>query len=211
MSNYIFDLDGTLINSSREVLSCMEKAFLKSNYPIDKSNLTTNVIGPPLKEIIKLIAPELSDEEKIAEITQNFREIYDVNEEDKSEVYPNVYKVLESLKAGNHRLFMATFKPTKPTMRIVEQYKFDYFEEIYTIDKFGTFITKEEMIKQIVEKYGLNKSETYMIGDALSDIQAAKNAGVTAVGVLWGYGDNKQPLIENADIILESLEQLCQK
>lgn len=211
MSNYIFDLDGTLINSSREVLSCMEKAFIKSNYPIDKSNLTTNVIGPPLKEIIKLIAPELSDEEKIAEITQNFREIYDVNEEDKSEVYPNVYKVLESLKAGNHRLFMATFKPTKPTMRIVEQYKFDYFEEIYTIDKFGTFITKEEMIKQIVEKYGLNKSETYMIGDALSDIQAAKNAGVTAVGVLWGYGDNKQPLIENADIILESIEQLCQK
>ena len=211
MSNYIFDLDGTLINSSLEVLSCMEKAFFKSNYPIDKSNLTTNVIGPPLKEIIKLIAPELEDEDKIAEVTQNFRETYDVNQEDMSEVYPNVYKVLERLKANNHRLFMATFKPNKPTMRIIKQYKLDYFEEIYTIDKFGSFITKEEMIKQIVEKYCLKKSETYMIGDALSDIQAAKNAGVTAVGVLWGYGDNKQPLIDNADIILESIEQLCQK
>ena len=55
MNNYIFDLDGTIINSSKEVLLCFEKAFERANYVIDKSRLTPNVIGPPLKEIIKLI------------------------------------------------------------------------------------------------------------------------------------------------------------
>ncbi len=211
MNNYIFDLDGTLINSSKEVLLCMEKAFLQSNYPLDKNRLNHNVIGPPLKEIIKLLAPELEDELKISEIVNNFRELYDNDKNDISEVYGGVYKILTKLKQNGKRLFMATFKPTKPTMRIIEQFGFDCFEEIYTIDKFEKHITKEEMIIDILKKYNLEKSETCMIGDAVSDMKAAKSAGVVAVAATWGYGDNKKPLIENADIVINSIEELCQK
>lgn len=211
MNNYIFDLDGTLINSSKEVLLCMEKAFQQSNYPLDKNRLNHNVIGPPLKEIIKLLAPELEDELKISEIVNNFRELYDNDKNDISEVYRGVYKILTKLKQNGKRLFMATFKPTKPTMRIIEQFGFDCFEEIYTIDKFEKHITKEEMIIDILKKYNLEKSETCMIGDAVSDMKAAKSAGVVAVAATWGYGDNKKPLIENADIVINSIEELCQK
>ena len=211
MNNYIFDLDGTLINSSKEVLLCMEKAFLQSNYPLDKNRLNHNVIGPPLKEIIKLLAPELEDELKISEIVNNFRELYDNDKNDISEVYGGVYKILTKLKQNGKRLFMATFKPTKPTMRIIEQFGFDCFEEIYTIDKFEKHITKEEMIIDILKKYNLEKSETCMIGDAVSDMKAAKSAGVVAVAATWGYGDNKKPLIENADRVINLIEELCQK
>ena len=210
--NYIFDLDGTLINSSKEVIECMYKAFVEADYPVDKSKLTSNLIGPPLKQIISNIAPELNDEGKFSEIMFNFRRIYDNDENDISEIYSGVYDVLSALKEKKCRLFIATFKPSAPTFRIVKQFKLNYFEDVYTIDKFEKHITKEEMIKDIISKYNLKKEETVMIGDALNDVMAAKNNGIKAIGALWGYGDDKKPLIENADIVIERAEEiLCLK
>lgn len=207
MLNYIFDLDGTIINSSNEVLLCFEKAFAKANYKIDKSRLTPNVIGPPLKEIIKLIAPEIPEND-MQQVMANFREIYDYDENDISEYYSGIEEFLKQAKKDGKRLFIATFKPEKPTRRIEKQFKMDMFEDIYTIDKFGKHITKAEMIEDILNKYNLKKEETVMIGDASSDVIAAKQAGIKGIGVLWGYGENKTPLIENADIIVKNTEEL---
>ena len=207
MLNYIFDLDGTIINSSNEVLLCFEKAFAKANYKIDKSKLTPHVIGPPLKEIIKLIAPEIPEND-MQQVMANFREIYDYDENDISEYYSGIEEFLRQAKKDGKRLFIATFKPEKPTRRIEKQFKMDMFEDIYTIDKFGKHITKAEMIEDILNKYNLKKEETVMIGDAPSDVIAAKQAGIKGIGVLWGYGENKTPLIENADIIVKNTEEL---
>ena len=188
MLNYIFDLDGTIINSSNEVLLCFEKAFAKANYKIDKSRLTPNVIGPPLKEIIKLIAPEIPEND-MQQVMANFREIYDYDENDISEYYSGIEEFLRQAKKDGKRLFIATFKPEKPTRRIEKQFKMDMFEDI-------------------LNKYNLKKEETVMIGDASSDVIAAKQAGIKGIGVLWGYGENKTPLIENADIIVKNTEEL---
>ena len=205
--NYIFDLDGTIINSSKEVLLCFEKAFEKANYKIDKSRLTPNVIGPPLNEIIKLIAPDIQETD-VNIVVEYFRELYDFEENDISEFYQGIPEVLTILKNRNKKLFIATYKPEKPTMRIIKQFKLDKFDDIYTIDKFGKHITKTEMINDIIEKYSLNKSETMMIGDAPSDVICAKEAGVLAVGALWGYGENKEPLIKNSDIVINSANEI---
>lgn len=207
--NIIFDLDGTLVNSSEEVLVCFKKAFNKANYPIDLNKLTSDVIGPPLRQILELIAPELKSEDKISEIMSNFRKIYDYDENDISVMYDDVLDVLKQLKNSGKRLFIATFKPQIPTERVVEMFGIkDMFEDIYTIDKFGKHITKDEMILNIIENYCLKKSETVMVGDAASDVTAAKKAGVTAVGVLWGYGSDKSKLIENSDLLFENPKEL---
>ena len=208
MRNYIFDLDGTLINSSQEVMKCFSQAFEKSGYPLDSSRLTPEIIGPPLDEIIQNLAPELQDKNKIAELVNNFSYFYDNEIDDISKIYDGVYEVLENLKNNDCKLFMATLKPTAPTLRIIRQFKLDYFEDIYTIDKFGEFITKADMINIIVDKYKLKKEETCMVGDAVSDMSAAKSAGVCAIGVLWGYGKNKEPLIKISDITFESIYDL---
>ncbi|MBR6162976.1 HAD family hydrolase [bacterium] len=211
-SSYIFDLDGTLINSSKEVLLCFKKAFKKANYPVKEERLNSNVIGPPLRDIIRIIAPELKDEELIGEIENNFRELYDYDENDISELYPGVPDILSDLKRQGKRIFLATFKPKKPTERILRQFKLEVFEDVYTIDKFEKHITKAEMIEDIIKKYSLLKSETAMVGDAKSDMTAAKEAKVTAIGALWGYGTDKAPLRETADYCINNLKELiCQK
>lgn len=207
INNYILDLDGTIINSSNEVLLCFEKAFAQSNYKIDKSRLTPNVIGPPLKEIIKLIAPEINEND-IEIVMENFRLIYDYDEHDISEYYSGVLEFLNKAKNSGKKLFIATYKPEKPTRRIEKQFKMDMFEEIYTIDKFGEHITKTQMINDILNKFNLKKEETVMIGDASSDVISAKEAGVTGIGILWGYGDDKTNLIKNSDYVVKNTQEL---
>lgn len=207
INNYILDLDGTIINSSNEVLLCFEKAFAQSNYKIDKSRLTPNVIGPPLKEIIKLIAPEINEND-VEIVMENFRLIYDYDEHDISEYYSGVLEFLNKAKNSGKKLFIATYKPEKPTRRIEKQFKMDMFEEIYTIDKFGEHITKTQMINDILNKFNLKKEETVMIGDASSDVISAKEAGVTGIGVLWGYGDDKTNLIKNSDYVVKNTQEL---
>ena len=207
--NYIFDLDGTLVNSSEEVLLCFTKSFDEAHYKIDSSRLTSDVIGPPLKQIIQTIAPELTQEEKINEIMQNFRRIYDYDENDISVMYDRIYELLSELKKQNCKLFIATFKPTIPTMRLAKLFHLDeIFEDIYTIDKFGKKISKEYMISDIISSYNFEKSQTVMIGDAASDMIAAKGAGIDGIGVLWGYGSDKNPLKENATHTVKNVEEL---
>lgn len=207
-NNFIFDLDGTLINSSEEVILCFKKAFKKANYPINETLFTSNVIGPPLKEIINSLAPELTDEDKINELIENFRELYDYDENDISVIFDGIYDFLLKLKNLNKKLFIATFKPSIPTKRLIKKFKFDMFDDVYTIDKLGKHITKTEMIEDIIKKYNLKKEETVMIGDAPSDVIAGNKAGITSIGVLWGYGSDKTNLIKNARICVNDVEEL---
>lgn len=209
--NYIFDMDGTLINSSEEVLLCLQKAFEKAGVEYETDRMSSDIIGPPLKQIMHNLAPNICDDE-MSEVMKNFRQIYDYDENDISVLYEGIEELVKGLKQDGKKLFIATFKPTIPTMRLVAKFFPNTFEDIYTIDKFGKQITKEEMIKDIVSRYRLDKSKTVMIGDAVSDVFAGKKAGVTSIGVLWGYGADKTKLIENADYIINKIEKTkCQK
>ena len=206
--NYIFDLDGTIINSSNEVLNCLERAFESADYPIDRSRLTSDLIGPPLRIIIQNVAPQLKDETVIDIITRNFREIYDNDKNDISVLYDGIYDKLLDLKKRNKRLFLATLKPHKPTQRVICDFKLNMFEDIYTIDKFSKQMTKTEMILDIIGKYNLNKTETVMIGDAASDVISAKEAGIEGIGALWGYGKDKTDLIKNSEFVISKAEEI---
>lgn len=205
--NYIFDMDGTLINSCEEVMICLKKAFKKADFSVDEARFTSNVIGPPLKEIIKLCAPEINDCDA-DNVMGIFRNIYDFDEDDVSVMYSGVMEFLDKLKKNKKRIFLATFKPHVPTLRLIKKFNLDMFEDIYTIDKFGYHMSKDEMIKDMIKKYNLCPDKTVMIGDAAGDVIAAKKAGVTGIGVLWGYGDDKSKLIENSDIIIEDIKEL---
>lgn len=214
INNYIFDLDGTLTDSSKEVLLCFEKAFENTGITIDKKRLNSDVIGPPLVDIIKLIAPSIKDDkEKLNQVMLAFREIYDYDENDITTLYDGVYDLLLELKKAGRKMFIATFKPMLPTERVLKKLGLkNLFEDVYTIDKFGEKISKTEMIEDILKKYNLKKTETIMIGDAINDMNAAKQAGIIGVAAMWGYEADKEKLSQSASFVANSAMELkCQK
>lgn len=202
--NYIFDLDGTLVNSSDEVMLCFKSACDNLGADINPKTYNTDVIGPPLEEIFRTIIVDNSNDKLIKALVVEFNRIYDFDENDQSPMYENAYDWLTSLKKSGKRLFMATNKFLNPTVRLMKKFNFDMFEDVYTIDKMaGRYISKQEMIESIIEKYGLEKSQTVMVGDTPGDVKSAHKAGIKAIGVLWGYGSDKTVLNEISDFIME--------
>ena len=114
--NYIFDLDGTIVNSSEEIIKCLKQAFYDANITVAEEKFSSDIIGPPIHQIIKSVCENI-DETSLQKVISNFRKIYDYDIEDVSFLYQGVLKTLKSFKASGKRLFVATFKPNVPTIR----------------------------------------------------------------------------------------------
>ncbi len=206
--NFIFDLDGTIINSSSQILNCLKISYKDANYFVDDSKFTSDVIGPPIRTIISTITPELSNEDKILEIISNFRKNYDYSTNDVSIMYEGMFGFLFDLKKRKKKLFIATFKPKIPTFRILEKFGItDLFEDIYTVDKYSQPMTKKAMLTDIITQYCLEKNITAMIGDDSSDMVAAKENNINGIGVLWGYGKDKTKLISNSTYTIKNVKE----
>lgn len=202
--NYIFDLDGTIVDSSNEILKCLKKAFQDNICTIPAERFTPNLIGPPIRQIIENVAPEIKEEEVKKNIISSFRKNYDFDNVDCSSLYPQIREYLEFLKNSNKKLYIATFKPKIPTLRLVKMFNLDMFDSIYTVDYPHPFTSKSEMVKSLLKEQNLELNETVIIGDSVSDILAGKTNDITAVGVLWGYGKDKSQIIKQADYIIEN-------
>lgn len=211
IENFIFDMDGTILNSSTEVLKCLRKAYEETGIAYDASRISTDVIGPPLRGIFQLISPEITDSEVLDRLESVYRKYYDYSEDDSSVLYDGIFDLLNLLNKMNKKLFIATNKPAIPTMRLMKSLGLDFFIDIYTLDKFeNKQINKKMMVKDIIDKYNLDKAKTVMIGDASGDVQAGKINGILSVGVLWGYAKDKKPLIEASDLVVDSVLELIE-
>ena len=208
MRNYIFDLDGTLIDSSEEILSCIKKAYIMADCKSDFNKINSSLIGLPIMQIIEKLTPDLKNQKISNEIMENFRSIYDNNEFHKTKLYEGVYETLCYLKTKNKKLFIATYKPNKPTMKILKKFHLNMFDDRDTVDKFHTQMKKAEMVTNIINKYNLNKETTALVGDTISDIDAACQSGIYSIGVSWGFEQDKSSLIKNADYIINNFKEL---
>lgn len=207
-SAYIFDMDGTLIHSAPQIMACLCQAFVRVGYEVPSDLFSVEKVGPPIRQIISSIAPELEGTQTQEEIVANFREIYDYSTTDDSRLYPHMETFLQTLHRLGKPLFVATFKPKVPTLRLINRLGLTYFKDVYTVDKYAQPISKTQMITEIVQKYALLPKQVIMFGDTESDLTAAKQAGTLAAACLWGYGQNKENLKNISDFSFASAEEL---
>lgn len=202
--NIIFDLDGTLIDSSRDIMDCLKQAYSMANV---KEGLTISkkIMGPPIREMIKKITPDLSDKD-INGIVQNFRSLYDNSDLHKTTAYEGVHDLLKSLKDNKRELFLITNKPSLPTKKILDTLKLNYFRDIVTYDLTGA--DKGMMIRALIEKWNLERPQTVMVGDSTADIIAAKDNNILSVGILYGYSGEKDIMKAGPNFIAEDMESL---
>lgn len=207
--NIIFDLDGTLIDSSEAILSAFREA-LKQQDISPKLPMTAALIGPPLKDLL----PELtgiSDQEKLDEVAAAFKAIYDNETYLSSDVYEGVDEVLSEFSARPSSLFIATNKREVPTLKIVEHLGWqDYFTGVYSLDSFPELATKKELLAAILHKHQLAANETLYIGDTESDYRAALANALDFVMVQWGYGQLGHEAVPKAATVSQLMRLIDQ-
>lgn len=203
MQNLIFDLDGTIIDSSCQILKCLNEALIECGIN-DRLN-DKAIIGPPIRKILKNKFPNFTNEEK-EKIEKVFRRKYDYPEKDLTSIYDICSLVFEEIKKyQNIMLYLCTYKPYKPTYRILNNFGlYNIFYKIYCSDHPFKFETKKDLIDFIIKSNELDRNKTVYIGDTIGDLKSSSENRIKFVGVNWGYEKDKEYLKRNSNFWLES-------
>lgn len=207
ISNILFDLDGTLVDSAGDIIDCLQKAYSVVS-PTRNVIIIKTFIGPPLAEVIKLATPDITKDEADC-VIKEFRIRYDNSDFPKTVPYEGVHDLILNLKNDGMRLFVVTNKPLVATSQILKKIRKEYFSDVITPDCIpGVKMEKSQMVSHLIEKWNLSRKECIMIGDSDADVKAAQVNGIASVAVLSGYGDKGNIAVVNPDYVIEKMSLL---
>lgn len=207
---YLFDLDGTLTESSDGIINCVIYALEKFGIQESDREKLLRFIGPPLLDSFMEFygMPQEQAEQAVAA----YRERYSTKGLFENRVYDGIPALLQGLRDQGKMLVLATSKPEKFTLRILDKFDLSkYFQYVGAASLDSSRSQKSDVIRYVLHLCGDPALETVvMIGDRHHDICGAKENGLQSVGVLYGYGDRPELEQAGADAIAESVEDLSE-
>ncbi|MBD3170041.1 MAG: HAD-IA family hydrolase [candidate division Zixibacteria bacterium] len=198
----IFDLDGTLVDSSADVVDCFKYAFEKEGLePLSEDEIKPT-IGYPLKEVLG----RYGDAERMH---ANFIEKAKIIMGDKTELLPGACEALEEIHKRGINIAIATTKIRQNTRRIIQKLGIDkYIGELSGADDVKKVKPAPEALIRLLDYYKVNKNQAIMVGDTINDILAARNAGVRCAAVMGGFDPIEKIKQAKPEWIIESTTEL---
>lgn len=201
----LFDLDGTLTDSTEGILNCLIYAIERMGFEVPED---TNIfLGPPIRQSFAEFLG--MNGEQVDEAVRIFRERYSDTGLFENRVYDGIPGMLERLKNGGKRLMVATSKPQVYAVRIFERFGLaQYFEIVGGAELDGSRDYKDEVIEYVLAKAGItDRSTVLMIGDRRQDVLGAHKTDIECMGILWGYGSVEELTQAGADYIARTPQE----
>ena len=192
----LFDLDGTLTDSAPGIVRCVEESLKPFGITVDLADVT-GFIGPPLTWSYPHYCG-LTEEETTRAVAL-FQERYAREGKFENSVYAGIPEALAALRKRGYTLGVATSKPEVFAGEIVEHFALDGYFDVVAGAELREEGTKADVIRAALASLGAVPGETAMVGDRRHDMIGAREVGVTGVGALWGFGDERE-LRENGAV-----------
>lgn len=204
MISILFDLDGTLVDSSDGIFNAFRYAFKQMNIELLDDNDMRSFIGPPLEVTFQQLFDKQDD---IETAISYFRDYYQRKGVYEVTVYLGIVESLQRLVDSGHRLFVTTSKHEPMAKQMLEKLNLSlYFTNIYgSTDK---RYHKEDVIKACIMDNQLLKENTYIVGDTLFDMIGGQKMGIKTIGVTWGFGTINELIKNGADYIYHTPSEL---
>lgn len=206
----VFDVDGTLIDSQHNIVAAMTAAFVMHGLPEPPAAAVRRVIGLSLVEAVAAVAPEL-DEDLHWRLSHAYKEAFAAlrsRPDHEEPLYPGALAALDQLEQAGWLLALATGKSQRGVRSMLERHGLHgRFLSIQTADEHPGK-PHPSMLLTAMAELGAMPADTVMIGDTAYDMRMAKNAGVGAIGVAWGYHPPDELRQAGADVVVEFYEAL---
>jgi phosphoglycolate phosphatase len=210
MKAVLFDLDGTLINSSEGIIKSAQYAL--THYGIEETDMQNlmSFIGPPLAYSFKNRYG--FSEEKAREAVEVYRERYTKIGIFECSLYPGVRECIEKLKEMGYLIGMASSKPEESCRRILKHFELiDLFDDVVGATPDGRIDTKEEVLSEVMRRWHeIPREEMCLIGDTIFDVEGANQKEIPCICVSYGFGDVEEMLAAGALKICDSMSELPQ-
>lgn len=204
----LFDLDGTLTNPERGLVSGFEYAFKKLSVNYGERESLKRFIGPPLYEEWQKVFGFTPEES--AHAIEIFREYYDVYGWWDNEPYCGIFEMLSELRKRGYTLAVATSKPEDTAKRVLNLFDLTkYFDFIGGALRSTARDKKSDVINYVLDSLGVNdRTSVTLVGDRKFDAEGAAVCGIDSIGVLWGHGSEVELASAGFSDIVNSPEDL---
>jgi len=202
----IFDFDGTLLDTLTDMANCTNYALEQCGFPVHPVDAYKLFVGNGILKLFERALPASArTEENIEKIRAQFVPYYDVHYMDMTAPYPGITKLLEVLQGKGIQLAIASNKYQSATETLAEHYFKNFSFTAVLGQREGVPIKPDpSIVYDIMKKAGVGKEEVLYVGDSGVDMQTARNAGITAIGVTWGFRPSKELEQNGATYIVDS-------
>lgn len=210
----IFDLDGTLVETAPDLCAAMNATLKyegRSSLSLDEVRL---MVGQGAKALIRkgmAGTGEPASEEDVERLFPIFMDYYSNHICQSSHPYPYVMETLDQLRGDGYLLTICTNKPEAPAKLLLDALGMShFFLSLIGGDTLPSRKPEATPLIEAVTRAGGDMSKAVMIGDSITDVHAARNAGIPMIGVSFGYTET--PMRElGADLVIDHFGDLPQR
>ena len=207
----IFDLDGTLVDSLRDLAETANAVLAESGFPQHPIDAYRYFVGDGVQALISRIVPASTSAEQCRKCLEMYTARYAGNWRINSCPYPGVHDMLLALKSLGLKMAVLSNKPHAFTRDFVE-----YFFPGQLFD--GVFGQRPEVERkpspqgafEIASLLGVAPARCLFIGDTAIDMKTGRSAGMFTIGVLWGFRDRRELEQHRADLIVAHPEEIAE-
>lgn len=186
-NTYIFDLDGTLLDTLQDLAASCNYALRWADMPERSMEEVRKFVGNGVKKLMERAVPGGMDNPRFDETYQTFRKHYMVHNLDTTKAYPGIMELLAALHKEHRNMAVVSNKFYAATQDLCRHFFGDYIQvaigERENIRKKPAPDTVTEALKQL----GVSAQNAIYVGDSDVDIETARNCGMPCASVLWGF------------------------
>lgn len=206
----IFDLDGTLLNTLGDLRAATNHALEVRGLPPHSMEEIRQFIGNGIRLLICRAMPEGTPEAEIDAALDDFKAYYAAHIHDRTVPYDGIPQLLTALRKRGIKVAVLSNKIDSASQQLIE-----YFFPGKTDVVFGEHVgvprkPDPTSCRMVMQQLGVQPEQVLYVGDSGTDMQTAKNAGLYAVGVTWGFRSKEVLLEYGADVLVHRPEQILQ-
>lgn len=193
------------MDSAAKIVSCMQKAAVLSDLPIPSTKAVEHIIGisllPAVKQLFKI------DSAKGEQVCAHYKEVFLKQDQTACHLFAGAHDLLSAL-SGKYTLGVATGKARRGLERAFDSSKSGhYFDQSICADE-AESKPSPDMLNKLLIRWGIDASESVMIGDTIYDMQMAEQISMPRIGVSYGVHDKDALLTHNPLTVIDRLSDL---
>jgi phosphoglycolate phosphatase len=211
MELFIFDLDGTLVDSRLDLANAVNATLRHMGMdPLTNERVYTYVgNGAPM--LVRRALGEGATEPQVQEALEFFLEYYRDHDLDHTVLYPGVQESLDRLRAAGKKLAVLTNKPVRMSNHILEGLGVaNHFFRVYGGNSFDHKKPHPIGVETLIAEAGASRETAIMVGDSSVDVQTARNAGIVCCAVTYGF--QPETLADPApEMLVDRMEEMVDR
>lgn len=184
---FVFDLDGTLIDTLPDLVTITNKALEEGGYPTRSEEEILSYVGNGLRSLMAQAVPEGTSEEDAVRALKRWKAIHRETGDPQARPYPHVPEVLAELKARGCKLAVLSNKFDGGVHQVMDACLPGMFDVMYGERPDIPRKPDPTGYLRVMSELGVEPGRCVYVGDSPGDVKVARNAGTFAVGVTWGY------------------------